>query len=69
MSTLMSRRALALRLGCAPQTLAMWAVKGFGPPVVKVGSRAMYDPADVERFIAERKRSSTAVAMPASATG
>lgn len=69
MSKLMSRPELALRLGCAAHTLAVWAVKGFGPPVVKVGARAMYDPADVERFIADRKRSSTAVAMPTSAAG
>lgn len=68
MRTLISRRVLAERLGCSPHTLAIWAVKGFGVPVVKVGSRAMYDPDDVERFIESRKRGSTSESFtPASA--
>lgn len=59
MRILISRRELAERLGCSPHTLAIWAVKGVGPPVVKVGSRALYDPADVEEYISSRKRAST----------
>lgn len=59
MTKLLSRADVARALGVKPHTLAVWAVKGFGPPTVKVGSRAMYDEADIERFIEARKRSST----------
>jgi DNA-binding transcriptional MerR regulator len=59
MRTLINRRELAEKLGLSPHTLAVWAVRGFGVPVVKCGSRAMYDPEDVERFIEARKRAST----------
>jgi DNA-binding transcriptional MerR regulator len=68
MRTLISRRELAERLGCSPHTLAIWALKGVYLPVIKVGSRAMYDPADIERFIEARKRSSTSETLaPATA--
>lgn len=64
MRSLISRRELAERLGCSPHTLAIWAVKGVGVPVVKVGSRAMYDPEDVEAYISSRKRASTSNKFP-----
>lgn len=63
MDALLSRRALALRLNIAPHTLAIWAIKGFGPPVVKVGRLAMYDQRDVADFIEERKRPSTSAQL------
>ena len=36
-------RADAARfLGCSPKTLAMYAMKAKGPPMVKIGGRAFY---------------------------
>jgi hypothetical protein len=35
-------------------TLAQWAVKGIGPPFLKVGKRCLYPREGVERFLEER---------------
>ena len=59
MKKLLSRADAASAMGVKPHTLAVWAVRGFGPPVVKIGSRAMYDEPDLEKFVESRKRSST----------
>lgn len=64
MTKLQSRADVARRMGVKPHTLAVWALKGFGPPVVKIGSRAMYDEADIEKFIESRKRASTSAVFP-----
>lgn len=44
------RRNAAVALGKEPQTLANWAVKGFGPRPFMVGGRAYYDAAEVLAF-------------------
>lgn len=49
---LLSRDEVAELLGIKPQTLAKWAHEGnFTLPMVKVGTRRMYRPDDVDAFI------------------
>lgn len=60
MIELLSRVDAARLLGVAPQTLAIWAIKGFGPSFIRVGRRPMYDMRDLERFIDARRARSTA---------
>ena len=50
---------LALRLGIAAQTLAVWRLRGIGPRFLKLGSRVMYDPQDVSAWLNSRRREST----------
>lgn len=37
------------------QTLAQWAWRGYGPPHVLVGRKALYRRKDVESWIAQRE--------------
>ncbi len=48
----MTRRDAARYLGLAEKTLAMWAMKGEGPPIHRVGGRRFYFKADLDTFIA-----------------
>lgn len=48
----MSRVATARYIGCAAQTLAIWAVRGVGPRPIRVGGRTFYRKSDVDAFIA-----------------
>jgi predicted site-specific integrase-resolvase len=43
----------------SPRTLQRWRVTGEGPPFVKIGRAVRYREDDLEKFIAERRRSST----------
>jgi Helix-turn-helix domain len=62
-TVLLDTRDLASRLtppsgeGPSPRTLERWRSEGNGPPYVKVGRRAMYREADVERWLQSRTRS------------
>ena len=47
----MTRRHAAAYLGLKEKTLAMWAVEGKGPPVIRVGGRCFYRIADLDDFI------------------
>ena len=47
----MSRNQTARYLGLAPQTLASWASRGFGPQPIKLGGKVFYRRADVDAFI------------------
>ena len=38
----LDRENAAKYLGKSPKTLAMWAMEGKGPPVIKVGGRCYY---------------------------
>ena len=50
----------AALLGLSPSTLAKMRIRGEGPPFLKVGRRALvYDPADLEEWLATRRRTST----------
>lgn len=48
----MDRASAAAYIGCAPQTLAAWAVKKIGPRPIRVGGRAYYKKTEIDRFIA-----------------
>ena len=48
----MDRASTAAYIGCAPQTLASWAVKKIGPRPIRVGGKTYYRKAEVDRFIA-----------------
>lgn len=48
----LSRASTAAYLGVASKTLANWALKGFGPPSLKIGGRRFYRLADLQGFIA-----------------
>jgi predicted DNA-binding transcriptional regulator AlpA len=53
--------AVAGRLGVATATLATWRGTGAGPAFVRLSHKTVrYQPAEVEKFIAERVRASTA---------
>ena len=47
----MARTDAARYLGRAEKTLAMWALKGLGPRMVKVGGRCFYYRQDLDAFI------------------
>jgi hypothetical protein len=47
----LARNDAARYLGCAPKTLAMWAMYGRGPPTVKVAGRVFYYRSDLDAFI------------------
>jgi len=62
---LLQPEALARELGVTTQTLARWRVEGFGPSFVLVGRLVRYERAAIDRFIAERRMSSTSVPVSA----
>ncbi len=56
LSDWVGRDQLAEELGVKPDTLARWATRGMGPPLVKVGRRVFYRRKSVERWLAESER-------------
>ena len=46
-------------LGVSASTLAKWRLYGRGPPYSKLGSIVVYGIDDLNRFAAERRRTST----------
>ncbi len=46
-------------LGLAKQTLAKFRVSGESPPYYKIGRRVLYDRADLDEWLANRRRRST----------
>jgi predicted DNA-binding transcriptional regulator AlpA len=51
--------AAAQYLGIAPSTLEKLRVFGGGPRYAKLGRSVVYDPADLDAWLAVRRRSST----------
>ena len=52
---LLDRKAAAAMLGIRAQTLAAWASsRRYGIPYIKVGRRAMYDPARLRLWLESR---------------
>ena len=49
----MDRRNAATYLGLKESTLRVWAVKGIGPRMVRVGSRVFYVKESLDQFIQE----------------
>jgi len=52
----MDRKNAALYIGCAPKTMADWAMKGLGPRYVLLGGRAFYFMDDLNAWIAAQPR-------------
>lgn len=59
MKTYLTTEKLAEFLNISTQTLNKWRWEGKGPRFIKLGSRVVYDMADVEAYIASQVRSST----------
>jgi predicted DNA-binding transcriptional regulator AlpA len=59
MQKLRSAEDTAARLSMKPQTLAKMRWSGDSPPFVKIGRRVFYDDAEVDTWIALRRRRST----------
>jgi DNA-binding transcriptional MerR regulator len=55
----LSTKDLAARIGIRPKTLDNWRSLGVGPAFYRLGSRVVYDLADVDAWLAERRRTST----------
>lgn len=51
----------SVEIGVEVSTLAKWRFKGNGPPYIRCGGRKiLYDRADLEAWLNERKHTSTA---------
>lgn len=53
-TSLVPARHVRDRLGVSAVTLWRWRESNEGPRWCKLGTRVMYDAADVERFVSER---------------
>ncbi len=58
-NTLLNERETARRLGLRVATLRRWRWSGKGPRFLKLCGAVRYDPADLDTFIGESRRSST----------
>lgn len=47
----MNRRDAAAYLGLKEKTLAMWALQGRGPRIVRISNRCFYFRTDIDEFI------------------
>ncbi|MGB0843935.1 MAG: helix-turn-helix transcriptional regulator [Alphaproteobacteria bacterium] len=54
----MDRKNAAIYLGCAPKTLADWAMKGKGPSYLKLGGKIFYFTKDLEAWVSAQPRHS-----------
>jgi excisionase family DNA binding protein len=62
--SLSSKRVLsvqdaAVHVGLSRQTMAKLRVYGGGPPFLKLGRRVLYDPSDLDQWLASHRRKST----------
>ncbi|MEP7452828.1 helix-turn-helix domain-containing protein [Phyllobacterium sp. SB3] len=53
--------AAARHTGLSSSTLTKLRLTGNGPRFIKLGRSVVYDPADIEAWIAQNRRSSTSV--------
>lgn len=61
LNTLITPDETAAILGVSPGTMMVWRSTGrWNLPFVKVGSRVMYNPDDIQKFIQSRTRTQTA---------
>ncbi len=56
---LMSTVAAAKLLGLSASTLSKWRMNGTGPKYIKVGTRVLYERADITDWLAANKRMHT----------
>jgi hypothetical protein len=54
------QKGAASQLGVSPRTLEKWRLLGNGPAFFKLGSRVVYDTAELDLYMAARRRTSTA---------
>ncbi|HKB59833.1 MAG TPA: helix-turn-helix domain-containing protein [Gallionellaceae bacterium] len=59
---MLNTRDAAAFLGGSPTTLEIWRIRGSGPRFVKIGARVFYRKQDLENYVAENIRTSTAAA-------
>lgn len=59
MAPLLTQRQAAELFGVTIRTLERMRTDGDGPPYVKFGHAVRYDPTEVERWLAGRRRTST----------
>lgn len=52
-------KSAAEKMQLRPKTLENWRSRGFGPAFLKLGARVVYDDADLDAWIASRRRTST----------
>lgn len=55
----LDERSAAERMGIRGKTLANWRSLGGGPPFYKVGGRIVYDHAEIDAWLATKRRVST----------
>ena len=57
---MLDTKAAAERIGLAPATLETKRSRGGGPPYLKLGAKVVYSEEELERWLAARRRTSTA---------
>jgi excisionase family DNA binding protein len=60
LESLLTETQAAPVIGVSPRTLQAWRVRGGGPPFVKAGRNVRYRPADLQAWMTDRTRTSTA---------
>ena len=60
MSRLLTAGEAAEYLRSSAVSLARWRTKGTGPRYSKPAGRVLYDPADLDQWLADKRRHSTA---------
>lgn len=59
---MMRTEEAATFVGLSPSTLNKLRLTGGGPDYIKLGKSVVYDPADLDAWLASNRRSSTSVA-------
>ena len=59
---MLNTKEAAAIVGCAPITLAKLRCSGGGPVFLKIGRAVRYAPADLEEWLATKRRASTSQA-------
>ena len=59
MKKLMNAAQAARWLGMSPSYLSKARMNGSGPPYLKIGTRVLYDEADLSAWLEAQKRTST----------
>lgn len=70
MDILIPSREAAAFIGVSPATLENWRVRGEGPAFVKTPGKTgkvLYEPEQIQKYLAQRRFSSTAQAAAADA--
>lgn len=55
----LSEKALEEITGISTKTWQRYRTKGGGPKYIKIGSRVLYDPADINSYLESKKVAST----------